>query len=488
MIALTAAEVAAATGGRLHPATLNPALVVHGPVVVDSRQVATGSLFVALHGEHSDGHDHAVAAIAAGAALALAAREVSGPDGPVPSVVVADVERALGDLAAAVLLRLRTDDEPGGSRLNVVGVTGSVGKTTTKDLLAQVLTPSGPTIAPVASFNNEIGLPLTVLRADEDTEFLILEMGASGIGHLTYLTDIAPPDVAAVLAVGHAHLGGFGGIEGVARAKAEIIAGLAPGGVAVLNADDPRVAAMAGAAPGDVVTFGSTAGADVRAEGIRVDRAGRASFTLVAGTESAAVELRLVGEHHVSNALATAAIALRLGVELAEVAKRLSVADALSPHRMHVVDRTDGVTVIDDSYNANPDSMRAALKALATVAGRDRRSVAVLGEMLELGPDARAEHESIGLMVVRLNISLTVVVGAGAHAIADGANREGSWGDEVAVADDVAAAGDYLEAELRPGDVVLVKSSLGAGLWRLGDRLTAADAPTATSVPGEPLR
>lgn len=469
MIALTAAEVAAATGGRLHPTTLDPALMVHGPVVVDSRQVATGSLFVALPGEHADGHDHAAAAVAAGAALVLAAREVAGPDGPVPSVVVDDVERALGDLASVVLVRLRTDDGPGATRLSVVGVTGSVGKTTTKDLLAQVLMPSGPTVAPIDSFNNEIGLPLTVLRADEDTRFLVLEMGASGMGHLTYLTDIAPPDIAAVLAVGHAHVGEFGGIEAVSRAKAEIIAGLAPGGVAVLNADDRRVAGMAAAAPGDVVTFGRSADADVRATGVGLDRAGRASFTLVARHESAPVDLRLVGEHHVSNALAAAAVALRLGLDLSEVAKRLSVADALSPHRMHVVDRGDGVTVIDDSYNANPDSMRAALAALAAVAGSNRRAVAVLGEMLELGESSRAAHEAIGRQAAQLGVGLTVVVGPGAGAIADGAR--GAGGVVVVVADDV-AAGEFLAAELAPGDVVLVKSSHGAGLWRLGDLLT----------------
>ncbi|QTE30656.1 UDP-N-acetylmuramoyl-tripeptide--D-alanyl-D-alanine ligase [Pengzhenrongella sicca] len=477
MIALTAADVAAATGGRLHPAALDSALVVHGPVVVDSRLAQVGSLFVALPGETSDGHDHAAAAVAAGAALILAARPVPGPDGvDLPSVVVDDVERALGALAAAVLLRLRTDAEPGPGPLTVVGVTGSVGKTTTKDLLAQLLAPSGATVWPVASFNNEIGLPLTVLRADADTRFLVLEMGASGLGQLTYLTGIAPPDIAVVLAVGSAHIGEFGGVEAIARAKAEIVAGLATGGTAVLNADDARVAAMAAGAPGDVLTFGGSVGAGVRASDITVDRAGRAAFTLTVGDDAAPVTLRLVGEHHVSNALAAAAVATLLGLSVAEIATRLSIADALSPHRMHVVDRADGVTVIDDSYNANPDSMRAALKALATVAGRDRRSVAVLGEMLELGPQARSEHEAIGLMIVRLNVALTVVVGPGAHAIADGAMREGSWGDEVAVADDVDVAGDYLEAELRPGDVVLVKSSYGAGLWRLGDRLLDAAA------------
>lgn len=483
MIALTAAEVAAATGGRLHPEGLDPATVVHGPVVVDSRQVDQGSLFVALPGEHTDGHDHAAAAVAAGATLVLASRTVTGPDGAaVPSVVVDDVERALGDLAREVLLRLRTDDETGATRLSVVGVTGSVGKTTTKDLLLQLLTPTGPTVAPVASFNNEIGLPLTVLRADEGTRFLVLEMGASGLGQLTYLTRIAPPDVSVVLVVGSAHLGEFGGIEAVARAKSEIVTGLAPGGVAVLNADDMRVSAMASVAPGDVTTFGTGEGAGVRATALRLDRAGRATFTLTAGEEAAPVTLRLVGEHHVHNALAAAAVALRLGVALPDVAERLSAAGPLSPHRMNVVERPDGVTVIDDSYNANPDSMRAALKTLAIVSGRDRRSVAVLGEMLELGEDHRTAHEALGLMVVRLNIGLTVVVGAGAQPIADGALREGSWGDEVAMVDDVDAAAAFLADELRPGDVVLVKSSYGAGLWRLGDILTApadssADAP-----------
>lgn len=476
MIALTAAEIAAATGGVLRP-DVDPALVVAGPVVVDSREVAPGGLFVALPGEHVDGHDYAAAAVEAGAVLVLAARDVTGPEGQaVPAVVVEDVEKALGDLAREVLVRLRAASlEPGSPGLRVVGVTGSVGKTTTKDLLAQLCGSVGPTVAPVRSFNNEIGLPLTVLKADETTRFLVLEMGASGPGHLTYLTDIAPPDVAVVLVVGQAHLGGFGGIEAVARAKSEIVQGLLPDGTAVLNADDLRVVAMADLAPGDVVTFGASSTAQVRARDVVLDRTGRARFTLEAPVDgerrSVPVELRLVGEHHVHNALAAATAALAVGLTLDEVAGGLSAADALSPHRMHVVERPDGVTVVDDSYNANPDSMRAALKALAVLAGRDRRSVAVLGEMLELGPEAREAHDAIGRLVVRLNIGLTVVVGEGARAIRDGANHEGSWGDEVLLADDVDAAAQFLEGELRPGDVVLVKSSYGAGLWQLGDLL-----------------
>ena len=494
MIALTAAEIAAATGGVLRgPAATTPALVVGGAVVVDSRDVEPGGLFVALPGEHVDGHDFAAAAVGAGAALVLAARDVTGTDGRVlPSVVVPDVERALGDLAREVLRRLRAAaQEPGGSGLRVVGITGSVGKTTTKDLLAQLCGSVGPTVAPVRSFNNEIGLPLTVLRADEQTRYLVLEMGASGPGHLTYLTGIAPPDVAVVLVVGQAHLGGFGGgVEDVARAKSEIVSGLLPDGVAVLNADDQRVAAMARLAPGEVLTFGNAPAATVGARDAGLDRAGRATFTLVvrppadlddsvlrhlrAGERTAEVRLRLVGEHHVHNALAAAAAGLAVGLSVAEVAAGLSAADALSPHRMQVVDRPDGVTVVDDSYNANPDSVRAALKALAVLAGRERRSVAVLGEMMELGSASREAHDAIGRLVVRLNIGLTVVVGEGARAIRDGANHEGSWGDEVVLADDVDAAAAFLDAELRPGDVVLVKSSHDAGLWRLGDRLTQA--------------
>ncbi|QGQ19594.1 UDP-N-acetylmuramoyl-tripeptide--D-alanyl-D-alanine ligase [Cellulomonas sp. JZ18] len=477
MIALTAAEIAAATGGAL--SGVAPATVVTGPVVVDSREVLPGGLFVALPGENVDGHDFAAAAVGSGAALVLAARALEGPDGPLPCVVVPDVERALGDLARDVLVRLREAAvEPGGSGLRVVGVTGSVGKTTTKDLLAQLCGAAGPTVAPVRSFNNEIGLPLTVLRADESTRFLVLEMGASGPGHLTYLTDIAPPDVSVVLVVGQAHLGGFGGIEAVARAKSEIVAGLVPGGTAVLNSDDQRVRAMATLAPGPVVLFGASSDADVRALDVRLDGLGRARFRLVhvpAGEERE-VTLRLVGEHHVHNALAAATAGLAVGLSLEEVAAGLSAADALSPHRMHVVERPDGVTVVDDSYNANPDSMRAALKALAVIAGRERRSVAVLGEMLELGDEHRTAHDAIGRLVVRLNIDLTVVVGDGARAIRDGANHEGSWGDEVVLADDVDAAAAFLEQELRPGDVVLVKSSYGAGLWRLGDRLAEAGA------------
>lgn len=477
MIELTAAQVAAATGGRLHA---DPDVTVTGAVIVDSRQAGPGALFVALPGERVDGHDFAATAVQAGAALVLAARELDG----LPTVVVDDPQVALGELARYVLATVR---EGGDGWPRVVGVTGSVGKTTTKDLLGQLLTPEAgdsedAIIVPTGSFNNEIGLPLTVLRVTTATRYLVLEMGADRIGNIAYLTRIAPPDVGVVLAVGVAHVGHFGSVEAIAKTKAEMVSGVVDGGSVVLNADDLRVVAMAGqAAPGTTVqTFGTIPSADVRAEDVSVDTAGRASFTLrvarAGGLEEqrADVTLRLVGAHHVSNALAAATVALRLGVTTSDVAQRLSEATALSPHRMAVTERTDGVTVIDDAYNANPDSMKAALRTLAVMSGRTRRSVAVLGEMLELGDGARAAHDEIGRLVVRLNIKQLIVVGDGAYHIHEGAMQEGSWGSESIFVPSLATARSMLDESLEPGDVVLVKSSLGAGLADLGDHLSMA--------------
>ncbi|MFD6135950.1 UDP-N-acetylmuramoyl-tripeptide--D-alanyl-D-alanine ligase, partial [Isoptericola sp. NPDC060257] len=441
MIALTAADVAEATGGRLHA---DAATTVTGPVVVDSRRVEPGGLFVALPGERVDGHDFARGAVESGAALVLAARELEG----VPTVVVDDVQAALGELARVVLARVRAAGD-----LRVVAVTGSVGKTTTKDLLGQLLVdllpegvaPEDGLVVPTGSFNNEVGLPLTVLRVTEATRFLVLEMGADGPGNIAYLTRIAPPDVGIVLAVGVAHVGKFGSVEAIARTKAEMVSGVVPGGAVVLNADDQRVAAMASLAALEhtVITFGTIPSAGVRAADIGVDASGRATFGLAVagghdssdhGADPAPVALRLVGAHHTSNALAAAAAVLALdgttAAAVARVADGLSRATPLSPHRMAVTERPDGVTVVDDAYNANPDSMRAALRALAVMAGRTRRSVAVLGEMLELGDGSRAAHDEIGRLVVRLNVKLLVVVGDGAYHIHEGAMQEGSWGEE----------------------------------------------------------
>jgi UDP-N-acetylmuramoyl-tripeptide--D-alanyl-D-alanine ligase len=464
VIPLTAAEVAELTAGRLGEGTA-PEVTVTADAVIDSRRAVEGSLFVAIAGESADGHDYVASAVATGATLALVSRPVDAPH-----VLVDDTVEALGELARAVLARLRAQGP-----IQVVGITGSVGKTSTKDLLGQVLASHGPTVAPVESFNNEIGLPLTVLRADASTRYLVLEMGASGIGHIDYLTRIAPLDVAVVLMVGHAHLGEFGGIEAVAQAKSEIVAGLVPSGTAVLNADDERVVAMAEQAPAEVVLFGAGDAAHVRAVDVALDPGGRARFTLHAQGERHPVALLVVGEHHVSNGLAVASAALALGMPAKAVAQAIGEARAVSPHRMAVVERSDGVTIIDDAYNANPDSMRAALRALAAMSGADRRSIAVLGEMLELGADSEQAHDAVGRLAVQLEIDRLVVVGEGASPIHAGAHAEAAGAAEVIQVDTVEGAARLLEKELAPGDVVLVKSSHGSGLWRLGDALSEPD-------------
>lgn len=467
MIDLTAAQIAQAVAGRL--VDTDPASLVTGPVVTDSRLAAPGSLFVAIRGERTDGHDHSGAAREAGAALVLAERAVPGPH-----VLVEDSVLALGELARAVLTRLRAEGE-----LSVVGLTGSVGKTTTKDVLAQVLARSGPTVAPRESFNNEIGLPLTVLAATRETRYLVLEMGASGPGHIDYLTRIAPLDVAVVLIVARAHLGGFGGIEAVARAKGEIVAGLRGAGVAVLNDDDPRVAAMAQHAPGEVLRFGSTQRAKVRATDVELDDHARPAFTLetdLSGTRQRhRVQLALHGAHQVNNALAVVAAALALGLDAGAVAQALREADRVSAHRMAVTTRPDGVVVVDDSYNANPDSVAAALRAAAAMpAGR---RIAVLGEMLELGAGGDQAHEDAGRLAAELGLDVIIAPGARGALIERGAlAAERPPGLlQVLRPDTVADAQALLDELLREGDLVLVKGSNGSGVWRLAEHLTGPD-------------
>jgi UDP-N-acetylmuramoyl-tripeptide--D-alanyl-D-alanine ligase len=385
----------------------------------------------------------------------------------VPAVVVADSVTALGALAKAVVDRL--------DNVAVVAVTGSSGKTGTKDLLSQVLAIRGPLVAPPGSFNTEIGVPLTVLAADSATRTLVLEMGARGLGHIAHLCGIAPPTVGVVLNVGSAHLGEFGDRETIARAKAELVQALPVDGTAVLNGDDPMVRRMADLTEATVLMFGESVHADVRAQDVTLDDRGHPSFTLVAPDGTAAVALALVGEHHVANALATAGAAHALGLGVDVVAAQLSKARAISRWRMEVTQRPDGVTVVNDAYNANPESMRAALKALVAMAG-GRRTWAVLGEMRELGDSSNADHDALGRIAVRLDVNRLVAVGSAAKAIHLGAAHEGSWADEAAWVPDIEAALDLLREHLRPGDVVLVKASRAAGLERLAEALLTEGA------------
>ncbi|POM23994.1 UDP-N-acetylmuramoyl-tripeptide--D-alanyl-D-alanine ligase [Actinomadura rubteroloni] len=463
MIPLPLATVAETTGGALHG---DPATVVTGPVVIDSRAVEPGALFVALRGERADGHDFAAGALGAGAAAVLAERPVEGG----PSVVVPDAQEALGRLARGVLARLPD--------ARVVAVTGSAGKTSTKDLIAHLLERSGPTVWPPGSFNNEIGLPLTVLRADAATRHLVLEMGARGVGHIAYLAGIAPPHVGAVLNVGTAHLGEFGSPEGIARAKGELAEAVGPDGTVVLNADDPLVRGMAARTKARIVLFGRGPDAEVRAVDERLDDAGRPVFTLVTPEGSAPVALRLHGAHAALNALAAAAAARASGLPLADIAAGLSDAVPASRWRMEVTERADGVTVVNDAYNANPDSTRSAVDVVRHMA-RGRRAFAVLGEMAELGDSSVAEHAKIGQHVARSGFDGLITVGGAAAAMAEGAGRVASWTGECVQVDDVGTAVTVLSERLRPRDVVLVKGSRVAGLERVAQALLADGRPAA---------
>jgi UDP-N-acetylmuramoyl-tripeptide--D-alanyl-D-alanine ligase len=451
MIPMTLPEIAAVVGGAVHDDT---GVRVTRPAFVDSRTPIEDGMFVAFHGERVDGHDFADAAVAGGAVAVLGSR----PVGP-PTVVVPDPRDALARLARHVLAQL--------PHVKTVALTGSQGKTSTKDLLAQVLSAAGTTVATAGSFNNELGLPLTVLGADPATEFLVLEMGARGIGHLTQLCEIAPPRVSLVLNVGKAHLGEFGTQEHIALAKGEIVEALGADGVAVLNADDRLVAAMASRTEGRVLTFGESVGADVRITGIDLDDTGCPRFELSAPDGTAQVAMTMMGEHQARNAAAAAAVAHALGMRIDEIAAALAAATPASRWRMEVTERVDGVTVINDAYNANPDSMRAALKTLAAL-GRGRRpgtrTVAVLGEMRELGASSREEHDAVGRLAVRLDISRLVVVGEPARAMHLGAHLEGSWGQESVFVRDNGEALAWLREHVRPGDVVLFKASRAAAL------------------------
>ncbi|MGW5557917.1 UDP-N-acetylmuramoyl-tripeptide--D-alanyl-D-alanine ligase [Micromonospora sp. NPDC003944] len=454
---MTLAEITTAVGGAVHDAATD--VTVTAPLVFDSRRIEPGGMFVALPGERVDGHDYAAQAIEAGAVAVLASRPVG-----VPAVIVEDVPTAYGRIARVVVDRL--------PKTTVIGVTGSVGKTSTKDILAQVLPAWGETVATRASNNNELGLPYTVTRATANTRYLVLEMGARGIGHVAYLTGIAPPTVSIVTRVGHAHLGEFGSVANIAQAKGEIVEALPAahdGGLAVLNADDELVAAMAIRTRARVLTYGIEKPADVRAEGLTLDELGRAGFRLVHDGQVAEVRLRLYGLHQASNALAAATVALGLGHPIEAVAEAVSQAEAVSPGRMQVSTRADGVTVINDAYNAAPDAMRAALRALKAMTGDGRRAVAVLGEMAELGEHAPQVHREIGQQVAEIGAGWLVAIG-GADAAQYAAGAAGN-GTVVDRATDVAEAWELLRDGLRPGDVVLVKAANSAGLLTLAKRL-----------------
>jgi UDP-N-acetylmuramoyl-tripeptide--D-alanyl-D-alanine ligase len=454
---ITLRQLADVVGGTVHDGADD--IVVKAPAFVDSRKAQAGGLFVALPGERVDGHDYVAAAMSGGAAAVLAQRPVGAP-----AVVVEDGVDALGRLSAHLVAR--------GESMTVLGITGSAGKTTTKDLIAHLLSTRGATVATPGNFNNEIGLPLTVSLATEDTRFLVLEMGARAIGHIKYLTEIAPPSIGVVTNIGTAHLGEFGGYEATTQGKGELVEALPPTGLAVLNADDERVLSMRTRTQANVVLFGLSQEADIRASDVTVDERGHAHFTLHTPEGSAPVSLQLIGEHQVANALAAAAVARHVGLDTEELAAGLGTATPASGGRLEITERPDGIVIVNDAYNANPHSMRAALRALLAMAN-GRRTVVVLGAMLGLGDEAEPEHRAMGALTAELGVDLVITVGGlkgseEAGWIADGAEAAAM---NVRRTVDNVEARVLLDGLLAPGDIVLFKASQPAGLQPLAEQL-----------------
>ena len=467
MIAVTVDEIATMLGAELSGPGDTTAVVT--ALTSDSRAVAAGALFVALPGEHVDGQDYVAEATAAGAAASLTRHPVRGA----LCLVVRDPLVALGRVSRYLV------DRASAKGLQVVGITGSVGKTSTKDLLAQVLERVGPTVAAAGNFNNELGVPLTVGRVDEQTRFLVAEMGARGIGHIAYLCDIAPPRVGVVLNVGQAHVGEFGGQAAIAQAKGELVEALPTDGWAVLNIDDPLVWSMRRRTRGNVLPWSTIQPLDdgVWASGLVGNTFGRYSFALRYGQSETDVQLQLTGRHQVANAVAAAAAAVALGVELHAVAAALTAAGPRSRWRMELHDRSDGVTVINDSYNANPDSMRAALTTLAELGRAGRHTWAVLGDMLELGETAAEEHAAIGRFAAQSGVEHLVAIGEFAVQITSAAVAAGLPSMRAVSVTDKAEAAALVCRDVEQGDVVLVKASRGLALDTVADEILSAVGP-----------
>ncbi|CUR54015.1 putative UDP-N-acetylmuramoyl-tripeptide:D-alanyl-D-alanine ligase [metagenome] len=456
MIDLSLSEIADVVGGRVHG---DPSIQVRGAAGIDSRALDAGGLFVAIPGEHVDGHDYAEAAVAAGAAAVLGSRATQAP-----TVVVDDVVLALGRLASYVVGRLPAT--------TVFAITGSQGKTGTKDYLAQILASSGPTVATAGNHNNEIGVPLTMLRATPDTRYLVLEMGARGIGHIAYLCELAHPSISAVLNVGTAHVGEFGSREAIAVAKGEIVEALPADGVAVLNGGDPFTREMGARTDARVLTFGDGDGNDVSCSDSQIDALGRATTTFTWHDEHRRVSLTQPGFHQVLNAAAAATMALAAGLAFDDVMDAIAGAVSQSRWRMELHESAEGTVILNDSYNANPASMRAALTTLQAI-GEERaaRTVAVLGEMRELGAETVEAHVAIGEYAASLRIDVVLAIGEVARGLLDGVIRHTDSPTSGVYATDRAEALAWLRENIAPGDVVVVKASRGAELDKVAEVL-----------------
>jgi UDP-N-acetylmuramoyl-tripeptide--D-alanyl-D-alanine ligase len=431
-------------------------------VTTDSRAVGAGGLFVALPGERTDGHRFVDAAISAGAVAAMVAEDLAGgPEtGSFPLVRVRSTPDALLRLAA---------DEREGMDATVVGITGANGKTSTKDFADAVARTRFHVHASPGSFNNEIGLPLTLLGTPPNTQVLVAEMGARRLGDVKLLSGIARPDVVVVTNVGVAHMEVFGSWASIVEACAEPVDALGPDGLAILNADDRVAIGYADRCPGRVVTFGTRSAADVRAEDVSLDPEGRASFRMTGAGAEVRVRLAVPGEHMVSNALAAAAVGRELGVSSVDAARALGEA-GVSRWRMETFTTAEGVRVLNDAYNANPESTAAALRTARWIAG-EGRLIAVLSEMAELGPSSAREHDRVGSLAARVRVDRLVTVGEAARAVARAALREGMEPEDVASYDTAAEALDDVRLSANAGDLVLCKGSRVAALETIAEAL-----------------
>ncbi len=433
-------------------------------VCIDSRKADNNSIFIAIIGENNDGHKYVSDVISKNVELIIVSDE-SVITGESNFILVEDTVLALGKIAKAHLQTLN---------VKTIGITGSSGKTTTKDILAQLLSKAYGkecVVYPEKSFNNEIGMPLTVLKANSDTKILLLEMGASGLGHLQYLTEIAPLDYAIVLFVGTAHLGGFGSFESIVKAKTELVQGLKPNGVAILNLDDSSVANMQTEVKGRSIFYSAQGEfCDIWAENIVLDDDQHPSFELCSPATRSTVNLPLIGKHNVVNALAACALMSDLGHELADIAENISEITLLSEHRLSVQRISSGALVIDDAYNANPDSMKAGITCLVNIANAykkqgEYRAIAVLGQMLELGDESDEIHADIARYINNLQVDVVITVGEFAKSLADNILIS-----KVHQCSDILDVEKLLGEYLQPNDIVLFKGSNGSRVWELADK------------------
>jgi len=461
MISLSLHEIAKIIGAELIGAGET---LITNSVETDSRLVQAGSLFVAKPGEVTDGHLFVSNALANGAVAAIVEHKV---DVKINQLVVKDSVHALGLLAEFVVAEVKTK-----GNLHVIGVTGSNGKTTTKNMLREVLSLAGETVAPEESFNNEVGAPYSMLKITSNTKYLVVELGADGLGSISYLAKMCKPDIGIELKVGLAHAGEFGGIEITENIKAELVEEMDSNGIALLNIDDSRVASMASRTKAKVIGFGTNDQSQYRATEISLSLEGTSFIFNRPDGSKAAVRLQILGEHHVYNALAALSVGDLLGVDRTASIRALENMNLAERWRMERHVRKDGLVVINDAYNASPESMRAALQTLAQL-GRlsGKRTIAVMGEMAELGQFSAVEHDAIGRIAVRLNLSQVVVVGLGAKLIHMGASQEGSWDGESKYFDEISEALGFLRGMLTGEEIVLVKSSKSANLRYLGDDL-----------------